>query len=577
MMVNKNHPPKCWPPAASRVESFCGRFFLPLRRSILIVAGFIWSSQALGNSTSLLVADSGGLDLTILFWIMAGVVALLVLMLIPLKRLNGRLSHLAEAREQARQALAESESRYRLLAENATDVIWTATWPDLRVTYASPSVRRLLGLSPEELKGTCLYDRIAPTDHDRLARAVASGTTQPAGPGLVEMRLLDVKGAPVIVETVFNWTSDENGQIDSVQGSSRDITRRKRIENDRKAREAILSGLSSAARNLLEPGDRVDSMGQALAALGQAVEVDRVYVFENHVDEETGKLLASQRFEWVGEGIEPQIDNPDMQSMSYEDVIPNWYPVLAGGKVVHGLVREMGQAERRLLESQGILSIVVVPIMLEGKFWGQIGFDDCSRQRRWGQAEIDALRIAAGTIGGGIRSMYAEQELQYLADTDTLTGVRSRRAFLERAEEAFKLARQTGRAVSLLIMDIDRFKWVNDTYGHPVGDEALKEFTLACAEELRSSDIMGRMGGEEFAIVLVGVGSEGARALAERLRKRVAETPVSVQSECFFLTVSIGVAILEDSDAEFLSLLKRADKALYQAKNQGRDRVEILN
>lgn len=339
-------------------------------------------------------------------------------------------------------------------------------------------------------------------------------------------------------------------------------------------REAILHALARAARLLFNARDKEDAMTSALATLGEAVGADRVYVFKNHREECSGRLLASQQYEWCGPGVNPEIDNPAMQDMSYDEALPNWTPVLSSGRAVRGLVREMPLAERELLSAQDIVSIAVVPIFLDGAFWGMIGFDDCSRERQWTQAELDALEIAAGAIGGAIRGIEVEQELHRMVSTDSLTGVSSRRSFLKCARDAFEEAVKDDESLALLIMDLDHFKAVNDNHGHPVGDEALKLFARVCRSTVRNDDIIGRTGGEEFAVALLGADRERALALAENLRRRVESTLVPVETgEGVALTVSIGVATLDDERADFGRLLKLADDSLYRAKKAGRNRV----
>lgn len=339
-------------------------------------------------------------------------------------------------------------------------------------------------------------------------------------------------------------------------------------------REEILHALARAARLLLNARDKDSVMTSALATLGKAVGVDRVYVFENHRDKHTDRLLASMRYEWCGPGVKPEIDNEDMQDMSYDELLPNWTPVLASGQAIRGLVRDMATAERELLSLQDIVSIAVVPIFLDGAFWGMIGFDDCSRERQWSQAELDALEIAAGAIGGAIRGIEIEQELQRMVSTDSLTGVSSRRSFLKGARDAFESAVEEDGSLALLIMDLDHFKAVNDNHGHPVGDEALKLFARVCRSTVRNDDLIGRTGGEEFAVALLGADRDRALFVAENLRSRVESTLVPVETgEGFALTVSIGIATLDDEHRDFGGLLKLADDSLYQAKKAGRNRV----
>ncbi len=166
-------------------------------------------------------------------------------------------------------------------------------------------------------------------------------------------------------------------------------------------------------------------------------------------------------------------------------------------------------------------------------------------------------------------------ELEELASKDSLTGTSNRRHFMHLATLELDHARRMGRSFALLALDIDHFKHINDTWGHAAGDEALKAFTNACRQGLREYDILGRVGGEEFAVALPNTGLDGAKVIAERLRAAVEELVIRpARGDLFDLTVSIGIAVLAEDDSTVTGLLDRADKALYMAKNAGRNRVE---
>lgn len=167
-------------------------------------------------------------------------------------------------------------------------------------------------------------------------------------------------------------------------------------------------------------------------------------------------------------------------------------------------------------------------------------------------------------------------QLRELADTDALTGAASRRAFLERADEAFMRSRRYGDDLCLALLDIDAFKAVNDTHGHAAGDEVLAGVVARCKAQLRDgADICGRIGGEEFAILLPQTSAAGGRALAERLRQAIAACVFKVAGRSFHVSASLGVAARTERDNNVAAMLARADAALYRAKDSGRDRVEL--
>lgn len=168
-----------------------------------------------------------------------------------------------------------------------------------------------------------------------------------------------------------------------------------------------------------------------------------------------------------------------------------------------------------------------------------------------------------------------EAELFHQANTDSLTGLSNRRFFMIQAEQEIRRARRFNRALSIIMMDLDHFKHINDTYGHAAGDSALETIVRASLESLRESDVMGRLGGEEFAILLPETESHAAIKVAGRLLSHIAEMPIPTAKGVIHCTTSLGLAQLTAKDNSIDDLLCRADEALFRSKEQGRNRVEI--
>ena len=172
----------------------------------------------------------------------------------------------------------------------------------------------------------------------------------------------------------------------------------------------------------------------------------------------------------------------------------------------------------------------------------------------------------------------ADEIAQRLASTDPLTGALNRRTFLEVAARELSRARRTDSPLSLVMLDLDHFKRVNDTYGHPVGDRVLQRFAEVVRSQLREEDILVRYGGEEFCVLLPGVPGPGAVALAGRIREAVEREAFLVDGIGIPVTTSAGVAArLEEGPTEADALLQRADEALYLAKHRGRNRVAAIS
>jgi diguanylate cyclase (GGDEF)-like protein len=183
--------------------------------------------------------------------------------------------------------------------------------------------------------------------------------------------------------------------------------------------------------------------------------------------------------------------------------------------------------------------------------------------------------VVSAVLGGLIvalkeRLAVALERLQLLASRDPLTGALNRRAFAEAIDAAVARVRRGEDTCAVAILDIDRFKSINDGFGHAEGDRALCHLTALLRERTRGGDLVGRLGGEEFAVLLHGTGAGGAEAFAEDVRTALAERAQDAPTS---FTVSIGVAALKDGDGTAEGMLVAADHALYAAKQAGRDRV----
>ena len=169
------------------------------------------------------------------------------------------------------------------------------------------------------------------------------------------------------------------------------------------------------------------------------------------------------------------------------------------------------------------------------------------------------------------------QELIHMGRTDPLTGCLNRRAFLQEASHLIRRVRAEGAPLSVMMLDLDRFKSVNDQYGHPAGDAVIHSVVATTLRQIRTADLLCRMGGEEFAVLLPGANCETATVAAERLRSAIEASIVTLDTQlnlALRVTVSVGLAVLRPDDDTVFPLLNRADRALYRAKEQGRNRVE---
>jgi len=168
---------------------------------------------------------------------------------------------------------------------------------------------------------------------------------------------------------------------------------------------------------------------------------------------------------------------------------------------------------------------------------------------------------------------FARQQIEEMAATDALTGLNNRRQVMERFSEELERAKRLKKDLGCIMIDIDNFKNINDAYGHLVGDKALREVADVLKDSIRTYDIAGRYGGEEFLIILPDTNFRETRIFAERIGKNIRTHFVAEPDLTPAVTVSLGITSMTDTDISIDNMIKRADDGLYMAKNSGRDRV----
>jgi diguanylate cyclase (GGDEF)-like protein len=212
-----------------------------------------------------------------------------------------------------------------------------------------------------------------------------------------------------------------------------------------------------------------------------------------------------------------------------------------------------------------------VPVVEDGKVRVIMGVGN--KAEDYDDTDVRQLQLLANDAWQVVRRRRVENQLQLMATTDAVTGLRNRRFLFDRGAEEVKRAHRYGGPLAALMLDIDTFKLINDTYGHDAGDSVLRELAQTVRRSLREVDLVGRVGGEEFAVLLPNTTQTKARALAERLVTEVREMTFSSSGDTFGITVSIGVASYTEDMVTFDALIKAADVALYKAKEAGRDCV----
>jgi two-component system cell cycle response regulator len=312
--------------------------------------------------------------------------------------------------------------------------------------------------------------------------------------------------------------------------------------------------------------------------VGRALDISHCSLILARAGDEVGIVAAAYEAPGLGR-LEIRLDRyPEIQA-----ALDSWRPVLIEdvdqSPLYTNVRREWAATGTRV----PFRSVVVLPFRLDGEHAGVIFLRTLRNEPALGRADVEfadtVVRAAVAAIRRAqiIETAHADRaRLEMLAHTDPLTQTYNRRALMDRLTEEMERARRYGLHLSVLMVDLDHFKAINDSYGHVVGDEVLRGVSATLQREARTVDIVARFGGEEFVVVLPETGAEGALALAERIRARIAGTPPVPGGEYGWLrvTVSIGVATVPESRASTPEeLIGVADEALYRAKAEGRNRV----
>jgi diguanylate cyclase (GGDEF)-like protein len=225
-------------------------------------------------------------------------------------------------------------------------------------------------------------------------------------------------------------------------------------------------------------------------------------------------------------------------------------------------------------ETTWVRSYVGAPIVQQEQVIGFINLDSPT-PNLYNARTAERLMSVANHVAIAIQNARLFEQLQELAVTDELTGIDNRRGFFALANREFERALRYQHPLTVLVMDIDHFKDVNDRLGHPAGDEVLRRIAQECVQEIRKIDLLGRYGGEEFVFALTETTLEQAHQTAERIRARIGALVTETPAGSSQVTVSLGVAELCPKCRSLQNLIDHADQALYEAKQAGRNRVEV--
>ncbi len=300
----------------------------------------------------------------------------------------------------------EEGSFYRSVVEDGSDIILVVDYEG-EILFHNYAVTETLNFSEKSLEGTNFFDYVHPKYYQRVQASFeeCKGSAYTEG---IEFSFQKYDESYKYLEfNAINLKYSEGVAL--LVLDCRDISQRKKDAEDLLKAQQMLSGIALATEELLNNSDLNDAILKSLTVLGEAVGVDRSYLFENTVVD--GVTLTSQRFEWSRDSVDSQIDNPDLQQVPIE-VFGDFLPDLLAKRPFKAIVSQLDDSFsiKEILVNQGILSIVLLPIYLKGKFWGFVGYDDCTTERIWPQEEILLLKSYINNISSALeRSQYTSE------------------------------------------------------------------------------------------------------------------------------------------------------------------------
>ncbi len=479
----------------------------------------------------------------------------------------------ADVHRHAEALLRRSLEKCRTLVRFTVDYVWEI---DRTGAIRSLTSRngKVLGFEPGELIGKRLQDLVPPSQkaaaRARLAEKLKARTPFMA----LELDILGKDGSEAVLEINGVPLFTGRREFDGYQGSGYDVTHRKLAERALEYRDRILDAITRATAELVGAPSVAAAMPTALRIIGRALASDRVMVLRR--SGETGKVILMYGWQKPKLPLRLTARHFEGEIVDAADVV-DWFKPLAKGLPAVAAASTAKGGLAQLLRMTGAKSILLVPIMVGGRWWGQMGLDNCAYERTWTAAETDTLRIFGEVVGASImRELHeaarnrAQEELARRARLDPLTGMANRVVFEEALTTALKDAARNNRTFAVHYLDLDHFKDINDTLGHPIGDLLLEEVAERLSDATRHTDMVARFGGDEFAVLQADMAEPGeAGVLAEKLL-RLIKQPYSIAGHEIHVGASCGIAVYEPGAPDPEILLAHAELALYRAKSEGR-------
>lgn len=462
---------------------------------------------------------------------------------------------------------SEVEARYGAVIESLPTMICRFT-SDGRLTFVNRAFCYYFNKSRDQLLGNSYLDLQSPEQREEIQQHITS--LSPANPLVnIETTYQRLGENSRLQRWTIQGIFNKAGSLVEIQAVGHNIDARSQSEAATTQYTKELSALHAATKALLSTLDLEVLLGQILDAAISAIpaaEKGMLYLIAH----DTGRLEMRATLGYSES--DPRIQKyGEPGSASYiEQVVQKRAPIRIDNlqTAINSRQKVQGQGE------QSAQSAIAAPLIMEKRILGALTLES-SELSAFSNSDLRLLVNFATTATAAIRNAQLHAEVQKMAITDPLTGLYNRRGFYTMGDREFERTLRFNTPLSIILLDIDLFKQINDTYGHAVGDKVLQLVAEQTQRSVRKVDIVGRYGGDEFILILPGTDHFGATAVAERLRKNISTISLDIENTPITISVSMGIVDLSPKIDKLEDLIKRADEALYVAKQSGRNRVEI--
>lgn len=470
-------------------------------------------------------------------------------------------------RKKADIALAEKQRQYETLLKNLPGMVYRCQndkfWT---MEFVNEGCYGLSGYYPEEMinnKTIAFATLIHPEDLESVWDAIQTKLTQHCSYE-INYRIITRTN-----ETKWVWERgqgiyNDKGEITALEGFITDITERllfeQKAEKARQQAEALQEAMAELASQL----DLSQVLRRILVTLKKVLDYNSATLFLKI--NENLKVVAARGFENTSRLIDKTFPADNVLLSEIQ-------------RLNEPLILDDAQNEPRFVAWEAVNRVrgwMGVPLIRHGQFIGLMTIDNYE-PGAYSREDAVIAQTFADEAAIVIENAKLYERAQILATSDGLTGIYNRRYFFDVSKKEFERSQRYGSALSVIMIDIDHFKYINDRYGHSAGDQVLIQFVERVKNELRSTDVLARYGGEEFAILLLESSMDEALQVAERIREATAKEPFTLHEAQPYITISLGVATNEE-DVQYLdNLIDRSDKALYESKQFGRNRVRAFH